>query len=171
LPFIVIDKKEARAFAFTADGRLRDSAPVLMGAALGDLSVPGIGQRPLLFIRPEERTTPAGRFEAEVGQNTLGDEVLWVDYEAAVSMHRVRANLVSEQRLQRLATPTPEDNRISYGCINTPPAFFDQVVLPLLRPSGGRAIVYVLPDDLPLATVFPQMAQHQATVMPHTAGP
>ena len=131
----------------------------------------GIGGRPLSQIRPEERTTPAGRFIAEPGVNAQGEDIVWIDYDAAVSMHRVRTRVKSERRLQRLASPTPEDNRISYGCINTPPAFFDQVVLPLLRPSGGRAIVYVLPDDLPLATVFPQMAQHQATVMPHTAGP
>ena len=158
-PFIVIDKPQARAFAFDAQGRLRGTAPVLMGLARGDLSVPGIGERPLSAIRPEERTTPAGRFEAQHGRNAQGEDIVWVDYEAAVSLHRVRATNPSERRLQRLATPTPLDNRISYGCINVPVAFYERVVLPLLRPANGQAVVYVLPDELPLATVFPRLAK------------
>jgi hypothetical protein len=32
-----------------------------------------------------------------------------------------------------------DDNRISYGCINVPAAFYDGVVRPLL--AGGRAVV------------------------------
>ncbi len=85
-----------------------------------------------------------------------------MDYAAAVSLHRVRATQAAERRLERLATPTPEDNRISYGCINVPRAFFDRVVLPLVRPAGGRAVVYVLPDEVPGTTVFPQMVARAA---------
>ncbi len=159
LPFIVVDKARARAFAFEASGALRASAPVLMGAARGDHSVPGIGERPIASIQPEERTTPAGRFEAELGHNAQGEEVLWVDYEAAVSLHRVRATQPAERRLQRLASATPEDNRISYGCINVPRVFYEQVVQPLVGRFGGRAIVYVLPEVLPVSTVFPQLGR------------
>lgn len=159
LPFIVVDKARARAFAFDASGALRASAPVLMGAARGDHSVPGIGERPIASIQPDERTTPAGRFEAELGHNAQGEEVLWVDYEAAVSLHRVRATQPAERRLQRLASATPEDNRISYGCINVPRVFYEQVVQPLLGRFGGRAIVYVLPEVLPVTTVFPQLGR------------
>ncbi len=159
LPFIVVDKARARAFAFDASGALRASAPVLMGAARGDHSVPGIGDRPIASIQPEARTTPAGRFEAELGHNAQGEEVLWVDYEAAVSLHRVRATQPAERRLQRLASATPEDNRISYGCINVPRVFYEQVVQPLVGRFGGRAIVYVLPEVLPVSTVFPQLGR------------
>lgn len=159
LPFIVVDKARARAFAFDASGALRASAPVLMGAARGDHSVPGIGERPIASIQPDERTTPAGRFEAELGHNAQGEEVLWVDYEAAVSLHRVRATQPAERRLQRLASATPEDNRISYGCINVPRVFYEQVVQPLVGRFGGRAIVYVLPEVLPVTTVFPQLGR------------
>ncbi len=159
LPFIVVDKARARAFAFDASGALRASAPVLMGAARGDHSVPGIGERPIASIQPDERTTPAGRVEAELGHNAQGEEVLWVDYEAAVSLHRVRATQPAERRLQRLASATPEDNRISYGCINVPRVFYEQVVQPLVGRFGGRAIVYVLPEVLPVTTVFPQLGR------------
>lgn len=159
LPFIVIDKPQARAYVFSASGALRSAAPVLMGMARGDLSVPGIGERPMASIRPEERTTPAGRFLAEIGRNTQGEDIVWVDYDAAVSLHRVRASNRAERRLERLASSTPADNRISYGCINVPRAFFDRQVLPLLQGAAGRAVVYVLPEVLPLTVVFPRLGQ------------
>jgi len=150
--FIIVDKKEARIYVFDADARLRASAPVLLGSAPGDESVPGIGSRPLTMVRKEERTTPAGRFVAERGHNTRGEDVIWVDYDAAVSMHRLRATNPREHRLERLATPTVLDNRISYGCINVPADFYDAYVRPAFAPS--RAIVYVLPEIKSVQEVF-----------------
>jgi len=153
LPFVILDKRDARVFVFDAQGRLLGATPVLLGAAAGDDSVAGIGNRPIAEVRPEERTTPAGRFDAETGRNTLGEDVLWVDYDAAVSMHRVRATEPSERRLQRLASPTPADNRISYGCINVPLRFYEDVIAATFRKSRG--VVYVLPEQKPLREVFP----------------
>lgn len=152
LPFVVVDKKGAHAYVYDAAGTLRASAPVLLGSAIGDDSVPGIGERKLADVLPHERTTPAGRFVAEPGRNLQGEDIVWIDYDAAVSMHRVRANKASERRLERLATPTPADNRISYGCINVPAAFYDGHVVPAL--ASGRAIVYVLPETKPTHAVF-----------------
>lgn len=152
LPFAIVDKLQARVWVFRPDGQLAGSAPILLGYARGDASVPGIGERKLAEVRPHERTTPAGRFVAEHGRNTKGEDIVWVDYDAAVSMHRVRATNPAEMRLQRLASRTPADNRISYGCINVPTAFYDRV---LARTFGGpRAIVYVLPETQPLVRVF-----------------
>ena len=144
LPFLIIDKVAASVAAFDANGRLIGISPALLGAARGDHTVPGIGERPIGKILPHERTTPAGRFVIEMGRNTQGEDIVWIDYDAAVSMHRVRATNPAERRLQRLASPTPHDNRISYGCINLPVRYFDQVVKPLMR--GGKAIAYVLPE-------------------------
>lgn len=151
-PFVVIDKRDARVYVFEADGRLQAASPVLLGFAAGDDSVPGIGERPIAQVRPSERTTPAGRFVGERGTNAGGEDVVWVDYDAAVSMHRVRPTNPAERRLERLATPTPADNRISYGCINVPVAFFEQFVAPLF--ARQRAPVYVLPETRPLQAVF-----------------
>lgn len=144
MPFMIVDKIDARVFAFNADGRLRGTTPVLLGLARGDDAVPGIGNRPLSSIRPEERTTPAGRFVAELGRNARGVEILWVDYDGAVSLHPVVSSKAEERRLQRLASPTPLDNRISYGCINVPAQFFQSVVRPTF--AGTYGIVYVLPE-------------------------
>jgi len=153
LDIVLVDKRAARVYVFDAQARLQAEAPALLGAARGDLTVPGIGDRPLAQVRPEERTTPAGRFVAEPGVNSQGEDVVWVDYDAAVSMHRVRTGNATEQRLQRLATPGIDDNRISFGCINLPVAFYESQLRP--RVHGGRgAVVYVLPEVLPLNQVF-----------------
>ncbi len=150
--FAVIDKRQARLWIFEADGRVAASTPVLLGAAAGDVSVPGIGERPIKDILPHERTTPAGRFLAEPGHNASGEDIIWVDYDAAVSMHRVRASNVAERRLQRLASRTPADNRISYGCINVPAAFYDRHLH--TRVQQSRAVIYLLPETRPLEALF-----------------
>lgn len=150
--FVILDKKDARVYIFEPSGRLKDVSPVLLGYAVGDDNAPGIGSKPLSEILPEERTTPAGRFVAEIGMNARGEDVVWVDYDAAVSMHRVLTTNPAERRLERLATPTHEDNRVSYGCINLPKAFYEEVLAPTVR--NGGAIIYVLPETRPLHQVF-----------------
>ena len=152
LPFLVVDKKQAMVFAFHPDGRVRGMAPALLGMAVGDDSAPGIGQRKLAAIRPHERTTPAGRFVAALDYNLHGVEILWVDYDTAISLHRVVAGTPKERRAERLASPSALDNRVSYGCINVPATFFDQVVKPAF--TGTNGIVYVLPETRSAQAVF-----------------
>jgi hypothetical protein len=152
LPFVIVEKTDAMVYVFDANGHLRGAAPVLLGLALGDISVPGIGERKLDTIRPEERTTPAGRFVAALDRNLHGGEILWVDYDSAISLHPVITSNAQERRAQRLASPSPADNRISYGCINVPRAFFHRVVRAAFARSNG--IVYVLPEVRPLREVF-----------------
>ena len=154
-PFLVLDKRAARIWVFDAQARLKGSTPVLLGLATGDDTVPGIGELPLSQIADAARTTPAGRFVIEPGRNLHSDEILWIDYESAVSMHRVRSVNAGERRLQRLASPHAADRRISYGCINVPTAFFNRVLTPFFAES--RAIAYVLPETRPLTAVFPFM--------------
>ncbi|MDD4358163.1 MAG: hypothetical protein PHN98_13065 [Smithellaceae bacterium] len=152
LPFVIIDKTNAKVFVFYPEGRLRGSALALLGLERGDDSVPDIGKRAMSDIRPEERITPAGRFIASLGRNYHGKNVLWVDYTAAVSLHPVVTNKPEERRLQRLATPTPHDKRISYGCINVPVKFFKNIVRPAF--TGTNGIVYVLPETRSIRDVF-----------------
>ena len=152
LPFVILDKRDARVFVFEPGGRLIDSSPVLLGAAPGDDPVPDIGTRAMTQVHQDEKTTPAGRFLAQAGKNIPGEDVVWVDYENAVSMHRVRLVDPKERRLERLASPDPAERRISYGCINVPVAFFESTIWPLLRTT--RAVVYVLPETRDVRQVF-----------------
>ena len=150
--FVLVDKKDARVYVFGPDGKLKDSAPALLGAARGDDSFPGIGDKPLSAVRPEEKTTPAGRFVAEPGRNATNEDIVWVDYDAAVSMHRIRPLVAQERRLERLASLTTDDNRISFGCINLPVSFYEDVLSPTVQRYG--AIIYVLPDVKSVQDVF-----------------
>ncbi len=152
LPFAIVDKTQARVFVFDARGQLLGTAPALLGLAIGDDSAPGIGTRPMAGIRPEERTTPAGRFVVAMDHNANGKDILWVDYENAISMHAVIAGTAADRRTQRLATPSTLDNRISFGCINVPARFFKQVVQATF--TGTEGIVYVLPETRSAKNVF-----------------
>jgi hypothetical protein len=151
-PFLIVDKVEAKVFAFDPEGHLLGVTPALLGLGKGDDSPSGIGDRKLSTISAAERVTPAGRFVAALGENLSGKEILWVDYEAAISLHRVDTATRAERRLQRLATPSAADNRISYGCINVPVAFFETVVAPLFRGKAG--VVYILPEVRTMEEVF-----------------
>lgn len=147
-PFIVVDKAAARVFAFDRRGALVGATPALLGLAHGDDNVPGIGTMRLAEIAPAQRITPAGRYEAHLGANLAGHRILWVDYDAALSLHPVVTTNPAEHRLQRLATASILDNRISYGCINVPARFYETVIQPLFTPADG--VVYILPETRPL---------------------
>ena len=151
MPFVIIDKGAAQVFVFDRLGLLRAASPALLGLAHGDDTVPGIGARPLSTIRPDERTTPAGRFVASLANTGHGDEVLWVDYDSSVALHRV-VDVPKERRLQRLAGASALDRRITYGCINVPGRFFDAVIRPTFKGTSG--VVYVLPETRSPQEVF-----------------
>jgi hypothetical protein len=45
------------------------------------------------------------------------------------------------------------DNRITFGCINVPAVFFDDLVVPMFSKAGG--MVYILPEQKFLIETFP----------------
>jgi hypothetical protein len=155
-PFVIVDKLAADVFVFDGDGHLMGGAPALVGLAPGDDSVDGVGDRELSAIGPDDRTTPAGRFVAGFGPARGGRTVLWVDFATAISLHPVVTSNPKENRLERIASPDPQDHRITFGCINVPAAFYQDVVLQAF--NGGSGVVYVLPDTKPIEAVFPAFA-------------
>lgn len=150
--FAVIDKTAATLSIYSPMGQLTGVTPVLLGQAKGDKSVPDIGLRQISAIKPHERTTPAGRFESEPGTTLTGQTVVWVDYDAAVSIHRLRPSDPAEKRPARLASVTPSDNRITYGCVNVPADFYDRWILPTLGQKSG--VIYILPEAQPAKKLF-----------------
>lgn len=158
-PFAVMDKAAAQILVFGGDGRLRGAAPGLFGSAVGDHTAPGIAGLALREIPGRDRTTPAGRFVGGYGPSIDAGRVLWVDYESAVSIHPTATGVPAEKRAERLASPTPDDNRVTHGCINVSPAFYEQVVSPTFQRGG---VFYVLPDEASLEETFPEFAQGQA---------
>jgi hypothetical protein len=159
-PFAIMDKGAAQVLVFDGKGRLRAAAPALFGSAVGDHIAPGIAGLALSEIPGRDRTTPAGRFVGGFGPSADGQRVLWVDNEAAISMHPTATGVPSERRVERLESPTPDDNRISHGCINVAPGFYVTVLEPMFDRGG---VFYILPDVKPLAEVFPDFVHSRAT--------
>jgi hypothetical protein len=159
-PFAIMDKAAAQILVFSGDGRLRGAAPGLFGSAVGDHAAPGIAGLALREIPGRDRTTPAGRFVGGFGPSTDAGRVLWVDYDSAVSMHPTATGVPAERRAERLASPSPDDNRITHGCINVAPEFYEQIIRPTFERGG---VFYILPDEAPIAEIFPEFVHSRET--------
>lgn len=163
-PFAIVDKRNARLYVFDPAGRLVGASAVLLGLAAGDTASADIALRRPASLAPHERSTPAGRFESQPGHNDKGEAIVWIDYAASLAIHRLRPAPWQEYRAERLASPAPDDNRISYGCIVVPVAFYDAVVEPSLGRRHG--VVYVLPEARPVQALFGrpiEIANREAT--------
>lgn len=162
LPWVVIDKANAAIFLYDPAGQPLAAEPVLVGIAFGDDASPGVGSKKLSDLGPAEKTTPAGRYLAAFGLPVAGERVLWVDYSTSVAIHPIPGDAAAkEKRRERMLSPEPDDNRITFGCINVPRAFYARTLRPLFRRKGGY--VYVLPDSKTLEEVFPRLAVHTVT--------
>lgn len=151
LPFLVVDKVNARVYAFNASAQLRATAPILLGMGRGDVMlVPN--DAPMSAIPPAKRITPAGRYRSWLMKDLQGKPVLSIDYDAAISLHIIAPGTPAEKRAARLASPTADDNRVSFGCINVPPRFFTEIVGPDFTPARG--VVYILPETRSAAELF-----------------
>jgi hypothetical protein len=155
LPFIIVDKNAAALFLFDREGKPLGETPILTGIAAGDDATPGVGGKSLSELGPAEKTTPAGRFIAKYGHAAGRQRVLWVDYATSVAIHPLPNGNKKERRRARLLSPATDDNRITFGCINVPLAFYGKLVRPLFGKKGG--VVYVLPDTKRLEDVFPRL--------------
>lgn len=161
-PFAIVDKRAATLAVYDAEGRLLGRAPALLGLTPGDGEVPGSRGKLPASLTPQERTTPAGRFEAQPGHNLHGERIVWVDYDASLAIHRLRPAPARERRPERLASANPQDHRITLGCIVVDPEFFERVVLATLGSDRG-GLVYILPESQPLIAA--------AGGTPHAAAP
>ncbi|WP_321160130.1 hypothetical protein [Stenotrophomonas sp. SRS1] len=155
-PFAIMDKAAAQVLVFDGNGRLRGAASGLFGSATGDHTAPGVAGLALREIPGRDRTTPAGRFVGGYGPSIDAGRVLWVDYESAVSIHPTATGVPAEKRAERLASPSPDDNRVTHGCINVSPGFYEQVIRSTFERGG---VFYVLPDNASIAETFPEFAK------------
>ena len=151
-PFAIVDKKAARIYVFGPQGQLVGASSTILGLARGDVPVPGAGQKDPAKLLPFERKTPAGRFASQPGKNLNGEDIVWVDYETGIAIHRVRPGRSQPTRLHSLASEATDDKRLSAGCVVVPVEFFTSVVQPTL--GHARGTVYVLPEDTPVEAMF-----------------
>jgi hypothetical protein len=152
LPFIIVDKSNAQVYAFTPYAQLKATAPILLGAGVGD-KVLVAPDAPMSAIPPQKRITPAGRYVSKLAIDPHANHViLSIDPHNLISLHIVAPGTPAQRRAERLASVTSSDNRVSFGCINVPPGFFNTVVDPDFRP--GQGIVYILPETTTAAQQF-----------------
>lgn len=154
--FAILDKMGARLWVFSPRGEAIANSPVLLGQAIGDDAAGDLGTRAFSRYNRSDKITPAGRFLTEEGVNLSGEEIIWLDYESGLSMHRVR-NIAGERRHERVASGVVAQRRISFGCINVPAPFFNQYLDPLFR--SQRSVVYILPEVYHPEDFFPFMRQ------------
>jgi len=154
-PFAIMDKAAAQVLVFDGEGKLRGAAPALFGSAKGDHTAPGVAGLALREIPGRDRTTPAGRFIGGYGPSIDAGRVLWVDHDSGVALHPIATGVPSERRAERLASSSPDDNRVTHGCINVSPAFYEQIIRATFERGG---VFYVLPDKASIAEVFPEFA-------------
>jgi hypothetical protein len=118
---------------------------VLLGETAGDQIIPGVGARAQRGrLSPGDRVTTAGRFVSEPGHNLSGESVVWIDYESALAIHRMRPGAAQQDRALRLASADPQARRVSAGCVVVPVAFYEAVVAPVLGRSRG--VIYVMAE-------------------------
>ena len=166
LPFVVVDKVNAQVYAFTPAAQLQATAPILLGVGVGDevLVSPDV---PMSAVPPQKRITPAGRYPSRLVTDTHGKTVLLVDGPNLITMHSVAKGTPAQRRAERLASVATDDNRISFGCINVPPAFFATILDPDFRPAQG--IVYILPEKTTPGQLFGFQPTPAAVTAPVTA--
>jgi hypothetical protein len=153
MPFAIVDKAEARIHVFDANGRLQGSSAALIGQAPGDDIAPGVGERAQVGRVPfDERTTPSGRFVTQPGRNLTGEHVVWVDYESAFAIHRLRPGPGLRDREARMASADPARRRASLGCVVVPVVFYESVIKGVL--GRGHAVVYVMPETRTLRAML-----------------
>ncbi len=154
--FAVVDKKKARILVFNRRSELVGTSPVLLGLTPGDHGRSQVSDREVRTLGRGERSTPAGRFETEPGRNLKGEDVVWINYDAALAIHRLRPGADYHERARRMRSTETADHRASLGCVIVPGDFFDSVVKPAL--GQGAGVVYVLPESRSVQEMLPSLA-------------
>ena len=143
--FMVADKPNGMLHIFKEDGSHALSDPTLYGKDKGDVLAA------VSSLEGGPKITPAGKFTMkESPADYAGGTSLILmeskDYTGYIAVHAADTSTPSENRLGRLATPSAEDNRISYGCINTKHDTFINEIKPNISKLDG-GMMFILPES------------------------
>lgn len=168
-PFIIVDKNNGISYLFK-DGKLVSKTSTLTGAMKADLPNKFTNiQDPDWDKAPTEgKITQAGEFnggvKVGVGYPIVVEMKRWQlpsGKWVAQSMHQTYLGDAVENRPGRLASATPEDNRITWGCVNAPAEWMNEHIAPML---GENITVAVLPhNNALLDSLFPGAATQTDT--------
>jgi hypothetical protein len=143
--FLVADKQAGKIYYYDKEAGGAVSAPALYGKLTSDIydnEYYDSKQSPPSYI------TPTGVFKlrkymtAQLSTPLESMQVYVPGKEVVLAIHRVYRKSPGQRRLDRLASPTPTDNKISNGCINVPDDFYNKYIENI--PTG--TLLYVLPE-------------------------
>jgi len=142
--FMVADKPNGMLHIFKEDGSHFISDATLYGKDKGDV------MEAKSSLEGGAKITPAGKFTMKESPADYAGKTSLIlveskDYSGYIAVHAADVSTPSERRLARLETPTAEDNRISYGCINTKHETFINQIKPHINELDG-GLIFVLPD-------------------------
>jgi len=154
--FIVADKPNGMMHVFKADGSMLVQDSALYGKDIGDV------ESKVSSLQGGAKITPAGKFTLVASQDdsyaggiTLDLAETASEGNGVIAIHAAYLGDPKENRLGRLASPSAQDNRISYGCVNTTHDTFLKSILPNIDTLNG-GMIFVLPDaQTATAAMFP----------------
>lgn len=153
--FIIADKPNGMLHVFFADGSLLIQDAALYGKDIGDI------ESKLSSLQGGAKITPAGKFtlvatpDAEYAGGMRLDLKETSSAGGVTAIHAAYLGDAKEKRLERLASTSAFDKRISYGCVNTTHATFLKSILPNIEKLNG-GMIFVLPDaQADTAAMFP----------------
>jgi hypothetical protein len=131
-PFLIIDQARARLFAFSGQGRLVGSTPVLRGVAWAD------------------PPAPAGRFVADGWRSARTGAMVWANAGQALSLRAATPSTAP----RRLASAAADEGDLADGEADRQAGSFQvagEFYRQHLRALRHQAsVAYVLPDTLPV---------------------
>lgn len=159
--FIVVDKPGGLLYAFDASGSLLAKTPALTGKTVADVYTEAQKRLSLAQTTDKDKVTPAGEFASKGVNSGYGKSVEFSHFGTSrLLIHSVYLGTPSERRAERLSSPTGEDNRVSYGCINVPAEFVKDVLEPHFM---GASRVVVMPETMSVEEMFPDVKQPTVT--------
>ena len=151
--YVIVDKPSATLSIIGADKKLIGQMPVLLGQTRGE--TPNMSD-------PEsdtavQATTPAGKYTllrlaGEEDLITYKGKVFSLCGSDALALH-ITYPPEKEKRTEALNTPTSEDNRMSWGCINIDEKMWAKYIEGKIKDRG--AYVFITPDN-PIMSLNPE---------------
>lgn len=143
--FIIADKPNGMLHVFNVDGSVLAQEPALYGKEKADV----LGK--VSSLEGGAKVTPAGTFTMQYETDTEyagGHRFSLAETSmdgGVIAIHAAWFGDAKEKRAERLKSATAEDNRISYGCINTTHDLFLNKLMPRAD-EFNDGLVFVLPD-------------------------
>lgn len=122
-PVIIADKVKATLTVYYPDTQTSITKPALFGKSRSNQLDMNNYDYPTAF----DNITPAGTFPlTKIHSWRLGDDMLvFIKGKASVgAIHPLWTGNPDQHRIERLRSDTPDDNRITGGCINVDEDFF-----------------------------------------------